>query len=48
MAITPGTVLRCSDPDCGCILRVEKPCPHGDDYTCACEHEMVPEGAERA
>lgn len=35
-----GTVLTCTNPECGCRLRIEKPCPHGDTYTCACGHEM--------
>jgi hypothetical protein len=33
-----GTVLTCSNDDCGCRLRIEAPCPHGDTYTCACGH----------
>ena len=33
-----GTVLTCSNHDCGCRLRIESPCPHGDTYTCACGH----------
>lgn len=33
-----GTVLTCSNADCGCLLRIEKPCPHGDTYQCACGH----------
>lgn len=39
-----GTVLTCTNPDCGCSLRIEKPCPHGDTYTCACGHPMQTEG----
>lgn len=39
-----GTALTCSNPDCGCSLRIEKPCPHGDTYTCACGHQMKAEG----
>lgn len=31
-----GTTLTCSNADCGCQLRIETPCPHGDTYTCAC------------
>ncbi len=33
-----GTILTCSNSDCGCRLRIEEPCPHGDTYTCACGH----------
>ena len=33
-----GTVLTCSNEGCGCRLRIEEPCPHGDQYTCACGH----------
>lgn len=39
-----GTVLTCTNPDCGCRLRIEEPCPHGDTYTCACGHRMEPSG----
>ena len=35
-----GTVLTCSNPDCGCELQINTPCPHGDTYSCACGHEM--------
>ena len=38
---TSGAILTCSNPDCGCRLRIEEPCPHGDEYTCACGHKMV-------
>lgn len=31
-----GTTLTCANPDCGCELVIQKPCPHGDRYTCAC------------
>ena len=34
----PGTELTCTNDDCGCRLRIEQPCPHGDQYTCACGH----------
>ena len=34
----PGTQLSCTNGDCGCRLRIEEPCPHGDQYTCACGH----------
>jgi hypothetical protein len=33
-----GTTLTCTNPDCGCLLRIEQPCPHGDAYLCACGH----------
>ena len=39
-----GTILTCSNSDCGCELRIEKPCPHGDTYTCACGHPFESEG----
>ena len=39
--ITTGSVLTCSNPDCGCELEVRRPCPHGDDYRCACGHPLV-------
>jgi hypothetical protein len=37
-----GTVLSCSNENCGCQLRIEKPCPHGDTYKCACGHDLKP------
>jgi hypothetical protein len=36
----PGTTLTCTNPDCGCQLKIEKPCPHGDQYKCACGHDF--------
>jgi hypothetical protein len=33
-----GSALTCSNPDCGCRLTIEQPCPHGDAYLCACGH----------
>ena len=36
-----GTVLTCTNADCGCRLRIEQPCPHGDTYTCACGHPFT-------
>lgn len=42
MTITAGTELTCDNKDCGCKLRVEKPCPHGDSYTCGCGHPLTP------
>ncbi|MDQ3955287.1 MAG: metallothionein [Actinomycetota bacterium] len=38
----PGTKLTCSNDECECELLIEKPCPHGDIYTCACGEEFVP------
>lgn len=45
-----GTVLSCANPECGCKLRIEEPCPHGDEYKCACGHplEGPPEEGEGA
>lgn len=40
MTNTEGTTLTCSNEECDCLLRVERPCPHGDTYTCACGHPM--------
>lgn len=37
-----GALLTCANEDCGCRLRIETPCPHGDTYTCACGHPMEP------
>lgn len=37
-----GTMLTCTNPDCGCRLRIEAPCPHGSTYTCACGHPFEP------
>lgn len=36
-----GTTLTCTNDGCGCRLRIESPCPHGDTYTCACGHPLV-------
>jgi hypothetical protein len=41
MTVTPGTVLTCTNADCGCRLQVQEPCPHGDGYTCACGHPFA-------
>lgn len=41
MANEAGTTLTCDNEDCGCRLRIESPCPHGDSYTCACGHPLV-------
>jgi hypothetical protein len=35
-----GVTLTCTNPDCPCELRIETPCPHGDDYRCACGHRF--------
>ena len=40
MANEAGTTLTCSNADCGCQLKIEQPCPHGDTYTCACGHPL--------
>ena len=40
-----GALLSCSNEDCGCRLRIEEPCPHGDSYKCACGHELIAPGA---
>lgn len=42
MPVAPGTVLTCSNVDCGCRIQVQQPCPHGDGYTCACGHDLLP------
>lgn len=38
----PGARLSCTNPDCDCELQINKPCPHGSTYTCACGHPMKP------
>ncbi len=38
----PGTKLTCDKPDCDCLVTIDEPCPHGDDYRCACGHQLVP------
>jgi len=40
-----GIILTCTNPECGCRLRIEEPCPHGDAYTCACGHPFTDAGA---
>jgi len=42
MPVAIGTVLTCTNEKCGCRLQVQAPCPHGDDYTCACGHALAP------
>ena len=42
MTVAPGTALTCTDTECGCRLLVQVPCPHGEGYTCACGHDLVP------
>ncbi|HMJ77056.1 MAG TPA: hypothetical protein VK507_13855 [Iamia sp.] len=44
MTVAQGTVLTCTNTECGCRLQVQEPCPHGDGYTCACGHALVPAG----
>jgi hypothetical protein len=39
-----GTVLTCTNAECDCRLRIERPCPHGDTYTCACGHPFTDAG----
>ncbi|MGN6692618.1 MAG: hypothetical protein ACTHN0_00425 [Aquihabitans sp.] len=46
MAITEGTHLTCTNPDCPCRLLVERPCPHGDDFRCACGHPFSSTGGD--
>ncbi len=41
MTLPITTLLTCSNDDCGCQLRIEQPCPHGDVFTCACGHRFV-------
>jgi hypothetical protein len=40
-----GTVLSCTNSDCGCRLRIQEPCPHGDTYRCACGHPLEAVGS---
>ncbi len=42
MALPPDTLLTCTKDDCGCRIRIEVPCPHGEEYTCACGHALAP------
>jgi hypothetical protein len=42
MTVTAGSTLTCTNDDCPCRIVVQTPCPHGDDYTCACGHSLVP------
>jgi hypothetical protein len=42
MNIQTGTRLTCDNPDCDCLLTVERPCPHGDAYVCGCGHDLTP------
>jgi len=44
MANEAGTTLTCSNSECDCSLTIERPCPHGDTYTCACGHPMQSSG----
>ena len=43
----PGTTLTCTNDDCPCQLTLDVPCPHGDQYTCACGHPLVRMDAPR-
>lgn len=36
-----GVLLTCTNDDCPCRLRIEEPCPHGEQYTCACGHPLA-------
>jgi len=46
MTVAQGSVLTCTNTECGCRLQVQEPCPHGDGYTCACGHALVPVGGD--
>ncbi|HYI62912.1 MAG TPA: hypothetical protein VEW93_14050 [Acidimicrobiales bacterium] len=41
MTIEAGTLLTCTNQECGCRLQVQEPCPHGDGYICGCGHELT-------
>ena len=41
MTFATGTILTCTNADCSCRLEVQEPCPHGDDFTCACGHAFT-------
>ena len=41
----PGTTLTCTNDECSCELTINVPCPHGDQYTCACGHPLVSSAA---
>lgn len=34
-------LLTCAKDDCNCLIRVERPCPHGGTIQCGCGGEMV-------
>ena len=36
-----GETLTCSNADCPCELQIVTPCPHGDQYACACGHPLT-------
>ena len=39
--VQEGDRLTCTNPGCGCRLRIEVPCPHAEiDYRCACGHAL--------
>jgi hypothetical protein len=35
-----GARMTCTNPDCGCELEIVTPCPHGNNYRCACGHPL--------
>lgn len=37
----PGNLLTCSKDDCDCLIRVERPCPHGGTLQCGCGGDMI-------
>ncbi len=39
-----GGVLTCTNDDCDARLLIDRPCPHGEGYVCACGSALVPEG----
>lgn len=41
-----GTRMTCSNAECDCELQINRPCPHGADYTCACGHPFVVAAAD--
>ncbi len=43
----PGDLFTCAKDDCDCLIRVERPCPHGGAVQCGCGGEMVPAIAGR-
>lgn len=41
MTAAPQTMLTCTNGECACRVQVIDPCPHGDEYTCACGHAFT-------